>query len=142
MKLHWLLALCAGGGITPLAAADFGAAFPDAAALPLAAAIDDLPKGDRVIQGRIVEVCQKKGCWVMLEDAGKAARVMMREHAFSLPKDARGPALVFGAISKVELTAAAAAHLSEDAGGTLVAAEEYRIDASAVRLLDESGHGG
>src|SRR5690606_2463714 len=54
--------------------------------------------------GRITEVCQKEGCWMMLEDNGEAARVMMKDHAFAVPKDARGSAEVHGVLSVKELT--------------------------------------
>lgn len=123
-------------------AADFGAAFPEAApATALAAAIDrgtaDGSDHPEVISGRIVEVCQNKGCWVMLEDNGRVARVMMRDHAFSVPFDARGAALIHGTLSRTTLSEATAAHLAEDAGRSEpVQREEWRIDALAVRIAD------
>src|SRR5690606_37333836 len=58
-----------------------------------AAADVDAHAGEpRRYSGRITEVCQKEGCWMMLEDDGQAARVLMRDHAFSVPKDASGQA--------------------------------------------------
>lgn len=134
--LGWLM-LCNAGH-----AADFGAAFPEGAkSTTLAAAIDrgaaDGSHQPEVISGRIVEVCQNKGCWVMLEDDGKAARVMMRDHAFSVPRDARGAALIHGNLSRITLSEATAAHLAEDAGHSEpVRREEWRIDALAVRIAD------
>lgn len=116
----------------------FGEPMPagDAAALA-SAEVGDADAAPRKISGRIVEVCQNKGCWAMLEDEGRAARVMMKGHAFFLPKDASGPAIVFGRLQAKTLDAKTAQHLAEDAGKAEPAArEELRIDASSVVLQD------
>lgn len=89
----------------------------------------------RRFSGRITEVCQKEGCWLMLEDDGHAARVMMRDHAFTVPKTASGAAEVYGVLSVKQLSEAAAKHLAEDAGdGAPVPAQELRIQADGVRI--------
>lgn len=37
------------------------------------------------LEGRLTEVCQKKGCWVvMADDAGHTLRVTMKDHAFGV----------------------------------------------------------
>lgn len=145
MQAGWIrigLVACALAGLGGVQAADFGAAFPDgSSALPLAQAIEAgvHPSGNRaqLISGRIVEVCQNKGCWVMLEDNGQIARVMMHEHAFAVPRDSQGVALVHGVLSRTVLSEAAASHLAEDAGRSEpVQREEWRIDALAVRIAD------
>jgi len=61
----------------------FGGAMPPGEAQPIAAAIAASPPdaGPRKFSGRITEVCQAKGCWVMLEDEGYVARVMMKDHS-------------------------------------------------------------
>ena len=85
--------------------------------------------------GRITEVCQKEGCWMMLEDNGEAARVIMKDHAFAVPKDARGSAEVHGVLSVKELTREAAEHLAEDSGRDVQPQErELRIVATGVRI--------
>ena len=113
----------------------FGAAMPAGEAQPIAKALIDLSGTARKYSGRIVEVCQAKGCWMMLEDDGRAARVMMKDHAFSVPKDASGAAIVFGTLSKKTLDAATAQHLAEDAGRKEpVPTQEWRIEALSVEL--------
>lgn len=84
--------------------------------------------------GRITEVCQKEGCWMMLEDDGQVARVMMHDHAFTIPKDATGRAEVQGVLSVKELSKEAAEHLAEDGNGVVPASRELRIDATGVRI--------
>ena len=110
----------------------------DAAVVPIsvAAADTDAYAGDaHRFSGRITEVCQKEGCWMMLEDNGEAARVMMKDHAFLVPKDARGNAEVYGVLSVKELTQEAAEHLAEDSGKDVQPVlRELRIVATGVRI--------
>lgn len=123
----------------------FGAAMPAGEAQPIAEAVAGAVSADagaRKFSGRITEVCQNKGCWVMLEDEGTVARVMMKDHAFSVPKDARGAAWVHGTLSVKELDAKSAAHLAADSGrgeaarNESVPTREYRIVALSVELVD------
>jgi hypothetical protein len=119
-------------------AANYGEQVPLGKPLPLSQALQSQPKGNILFSGRVVEVCQNKGCWAVLEDQGQAARLMMRGHAFSIPKDYRGPAVVWGRLDQVEMSAAMAQHLAEDAGRSEpVAQVEYRIDTMGIRLEGE-----
>lgn len=117
----------------------YGQPFPDGGtALPISVAAADVQthvgKPMR-FSGRITQVCQAKGCWVMLEDDGKVARVMMRDHTFYVPKDAKGRAEVYGVLSEKVLSKEAVDHLSEDAGNGLPVAErELRIVADGIRI--------
>ena len=115
-----------------------GAAMPAGAAQPVAQALAQAgaePGAPAKYAGRITEVCQAKGCWLMLEDGGQAARVMMKDHAFAVPKDARGPAVVYGTLQVKMLDEASAKHLAEDAGrATPAPTREYRIVATSVEL--------
>ena len=59
----------------------FGATMPEGESHSVAAFVGtdaQLPETPQKFSGRITEVCQAKGCWVMLEDEGQAARVMMQ----------------------------------------------------------------
>lgn len=122
----------------------FGADLPkDGVAVPLAAALAD-PAAHlgqaRVFSGRVVDVCQKKGCWVMLEDEGQGARVLLGDHDFYVPKDVRGPAQVHGVLSRVELSAEAQRHTAQETSGASVPDVEYRIVADGVQVLaDDEG---
>jgi len=88
--------------------------------------------------GRIVEVCQAEGCWMVLEDGGRTARVMFKDHAFLVPKDSSGRARVSGVLSRKALTPKQVAHLREDGKGLAVEPVEYRIVADGVELLPEA----
>ena len=116
----------------------YGAALPEVDAVPISVAAADTDAyagAPHSFSGRITEVCQKEGCWMVLEDDGEVARVMMRDHAFSVPKDATGRARVHGVLSVKQLSKEAAQHLADDAGNGLLPPErELRIDATGVRI--------
>lgn len=94
----------------------YGAALdPAGAATPLGAATADIQAHAGIsgkFSGRITDVCQKKGCWVMLEDQGEVARVMLGDHDFAIPAKVRGRALVQGVLSRHQLDQGAAKHLT------------------------------
>lgn len=122
----------------------FGADMQAGPVVPLAQALADPAAHEgqaRVFSGRVVDVCQKKGCWVMLEDAGQGARVLLGDHDFYVPKDVRGPAHVHGVLSKVALSPAAREHTAKETSpGAHVPTIEYRIVADGVQVLaDDPG---
>ena len=119
-------------------AASFGDKMPDGVATDIGAAISAPDAGERTgkFVGRITQVCQKEGCWLVIESDGKAARVRTKDHAFVVPKDSKGTATVFGVLSPIEMSAKEAKHLSDDAGGKAVAPREWQIVASAIEIAE------
>lgn len=119
----------------------YGEAFADGPAVPVSSAIAqfDVHAGaPRLFSGRITEVCQAKGCWMMLEHDGDTARVMFGKHDFFIPKDTRGTAVVHGVLERKDLTAEQLEHFKRESdNGLAVEAVEYRIVADGVRV-DES----
>ena len=122
----------------PAAATSYGEAFADGPVVPVSeaiAAFDAHAGAPLRFSGRITEVCQAKGCWMMLEDDGRVARVMFGDHAFALPKDASGSAVVHGVLERKALTPEQVDHLSGDSGKGIAAEPvEYRIVADGVRV--------
>lgn len=121
----------------------YGADMPAGEVVPLAQALTDPAAHEgkaKVYSGRVVDVCQKKGCWVMLEDEGQGARVLLGDHDFYVPKDVRGPAQVHGVLSRVELSPDAQRHTAQETSGAAVPKVEYRIVADGVQVLaDDPG---
>lgn len=119
-------------------AASFGDKMPDGVATDIGAAVSAPDAGERTgkFVGRITQVCQKEGCWLVIESDGKAARVRTKDHAFVVPKDSKGTATVFGVLSPIEMSAKEAKHLSDDAGGKAVAPREWQIVASAIEIAE------
>ncbi|TWI01875.1 uncharacterized protein DUF4920 [Luteimonas cucumeris] len=116
----------------------FGEMMPAGEAVRISVAIaahqDYAGKAQR-FSGRIAEVCQKEGCWLVLEDDGQSARVMMRDHEFAVPKDASGRAEVHGVLSRHQLTPEAVKHMQEESSSGLPVSDvEYRIVADGVEI--------
>ena len=117
--------------------ARFGKPLPATAPVAVAdavAAFDQHAGKPQRFSGRIVEVCQAEGCWMVLEDNGQTARVMFKDHAFLIPKDSSGRAQVGGVLSRKELTPEQVAHLEEDGKGLKVSPVEYRILADGLEI--------
>lgn len=84
--------------------------------------------------GRITQVCQMKGCWLVLAgENGEFARVSMNEHAFSVPTNASGHAVVYGTLSEEVRSAEEIEHLRKD-GAKEPAARELSINAVSVMI--------
>jgi hypothetical protein len=115
-----------------------GRPLPAGATVPLAEAIAGFEAHAGRPQrfgGRIVEVCQARGCWLVLEDGGHVARVMAGDQDFAIPRDAAGSAVVHGVLARRELTPRQARHLAaESPAGMAVAPVEYRITADGIEI--------
>lgn len=117
--------------------ARYGAPLPATAAIPVSeavAAFDQHVGKPQRYSGRIANVCQAEGCWMVLEDNGQTARVMFKDHAFLIPKDSSGHAEVVGVLSRKELTPEQVEHMREDGKGLAVSSVEYRILAEGAEI--------
>lgn len=132
--LLFSVAACASAGD----AVPFGQPLPAGETVPVSTAIAgfEAHAGKPMrFSGRITEVCQAKGCWLMLEDNGQAARVMFGDHAFYIPKDTAGTAVVHGVLTRKQLTPEQVEHLSSDSGKGIAAEPvEYRITADGIEI--------
>jgi len=120
-------------------ATSYGEPMPagDTVAIAAAAADPAAHAGEpQRFTGRITQVCQKKGCWVVLEQDGQSARVMAKDDGFAVPKDASGEAIAYGVLELEPITAEHAKHLVEDDGAKAPAERELRIVATAIEILD------
>jgi len=43
-----------------------------------------------LLEGKISDVCQMKGCWLMLSDGERSIRIKFEGYSFFVPKDSRG----------------------------------------------------
>ncbi len=102
------------------------------------------------VKGTVASVCQKAGCWMVLQDGVTEARIFMREHRFFLPKDIAGKsAEVEGTLRAKTVSPQFAKHLAADAAGTprtpgagksppegAGEQKEYMMSATAVAISD------
>jgi hypothetical protein len=67
--------------------------------------------------GKITDVCQKKGCWMMMDLGNdKTIRVTFKDYAFFVPKDAAGKTAVIDGFAYTDtVSVAQLKHYAEDA---------------------------
>ncbi len=94
-----------------------------------------------LVHGKVSQVCQRKGCWMILRDGEAHVRVRFKDYGFFLPKDCSGKeAYVEGVVQRKRLSERTARHYeSETPGGdpskVKGARRELGILASGVRLI-------
>jgi hypothetical protein len=100
------------------------------------------------VRGKVTEVCQMAGCWMMLtDDNGKAVRIKVRDGDIVFPKDSIGrQAVAEGKFTKMELTradaVARAKHDADEQGKKFDEASItgpatiYQIQGSGAVILD------
>lgn len=125
----------------------YGAAFALKDARPLgqvlASGKDALPKDAVQVSGVVENVCQKKGCWLVVKDGEAQARILMKDHAFTVPMDTKGkPVVVEGTLEARTFNEAQVKHLEKDGGGdpAKIAGErtEYVLTATGVKIAANS----
>lgn len=73
---------------------------------------------DMKIKGKVVEVCQKKGCWMTLQmpDGREPIRVTFKDYAFFMPADLVGKEVALDGIAKKQIISVETLrHYAEDA---------------------------
>jgi hypothetical protein len=75
-------------------------------------------KFDGKVYGKVVEVCQEKGCWMKIEKAGgETMMVKFKDYGFFMPKDIVGKEVVVdGSASLKETSVKQLQHYAKDAG--------------------------
>ncbi len=73
---------------------------------------------DAKVKGRIVDVCQKKGCWMNVDlGNNKKMRVSFKDYSFFVPKDAAGKSVVIEGRAYNDTTSVdELRHFAKDAG--------------------------
>lgn len=128
----------------------FGATLDAQSVLPindLATTFLTLKKTDTLFtkfQGRIKEVCSKKGCWMTL-DMGDEKDIMVRfkDYGFFMPLDAKGEVIMNGKAYVSETSVEDLKHYAEDAGASELEIEAivapkltYNFEADGVLLAN------
>lgn len=100
---------------------NFGKTITEDGAVTLASIETEVVPGEEYaakVEGEIVEVCQKKGCWMTVKkDDGSVVRVTFKDYGFFVPKDAAGKWVVMEGVAFYDtLSVATLQHYAEDAG--------------------------
>jgi hypothetical protein len=96
-KLHWLVVLfCVPSLILSSKEASvrtYGKSLSIKKTLSLQEALQQPAKYQNqkvLLEGKISDVCQMKGCWLLLSDGERAIRIKFEGYSFFVPKDSRG----------------------------------------------------
>ena len=89
------------------------------------------------VKGPAAEVCQNKGCWMVLTEGPRSIRVTFQDYAFFVPKDLAGKTVVVeGVLSRKLLSADEAKHYAEESASGRAAPpgarEEWSLVATSV----------
>ena len=86
-------------------------------AAKMEAAMGDKKAADMKIEGKVVDVCKKKGCWMTLQmPNGDPMRVTFKDYAFFMPMDIVGKNVVLDGIAKKQtISVETLRHYAEDA---------------------------
>lgn len=92
-------------------------------------------------QGKIKQVCQKKGCFFMLQAGDKNIRVTFKDYSFFIPRNSSGSKVqLVGNFRTKDLSEKQAKHYAKDAGGdankVMGPPKEYNIIATSVKIFD------
>jgi len=68
-----------------------------------------------LVEGRVADVCQKAGCWLVLAEGDKSIRVRTKAHRFAVAKDGSGKtARIEGLIKSTKVDAKMVAHFESE----------------------------
>ena len=122
-----LIALLAGTSLsaqeTPAEATQFGEAFPLEASAPVhsvsAVMTDSVLHGAPItIIGTIADVCQKKGCWMVVSDGTAQMRITFKDYGFFVPIDSQNRQVAIrGVVTIEEIPEDLAKHYAEESKG-------------------------
>jgi hypothetical protein len=97
-----------------------------------------------MVEGRIADVCQKAGCWLVLAEGDKSIRIRTKAHRFFVAKDSAGKtAKIEGLVKSHKVDAQKVAHYeSESSEGAVIPEKQAKSDmvfeliASGVSIKD------
>jgi hypothetical protein len=136
------LVACGGTPVVDAGAPFWGEPIDADSPLTVAELLDraaELDGQELAVAGTVTEVCQSKGCWMLLTDGDREMRVKFVDYGFFVPMDLTGEVLIEGTFSVETVSVKDARHYLEDAGKHEEAAaitepqESFTFLASGVR---------
>ncbi len=117
-----LVSFSAGAQITPAASGvAYGTSFNNDHSVSVEALSQTLQKENQFtgkVKGKVVGVCEKKGCWMKLANAaGDEIMVKFEDYGFFVPSDINGREIVLEGTAKKSVTSVSKLqHYAKDAG--------------------------
>jgi hypothetical protein len=89
------------------------------------------------ISGKVVEVCQEKGCWMKLEkDNGDLLMVKFKDYSFFMPKDIQGKEVVLDGEAVIkEVSVKQQKHYAKDAGKPAEEIEKIKAPKKELQFI-------
>lgn len=89
------------------------------------------------VTGKVVEVCQEKGCWMKIEKpGGETLMVKFKDYGFFMPKDIVGKEVVLDGQAQVKETSVAQLqHYAKDAGKSKEEIEKIKKPKKEVQFV-------
>lgn len=91
------------------------------------------------VSAKISEVCQSKGCWMILTDGNASMRVTFKDYGFFVPKDISGKIIIAeGLVTEEILTEEDARHYAEDAGKSKAEVKKIKGNQKQITMVAQS----
>ena len=91
------------------------------------------------VSAKISEVCQNKGCWMILTDGNASMRVTFKDYGFFVPKDISGKIIIAeGLVTEEILTEEDARHYAEDAGKSKAEVKKIKGNQKQISMVAQS----
>lgn len=125
-----------------------GESFDVKEEIPLINLVSEMNNSDSliaVVEGKVTEVCQAKGCWMKVElPNGESMRVTFKDYGFFMPKDLAGKSIKMSGVAKKEETdVETLKHFAEDGGKSeeeiaqiTEPKMDYKFIASGVKMME------
>lgn len=89
-----------------------------------------------IVEGKVTDVCQKAGCWMVITDDERTMRVLMKDHSFAVDKGGTGAhCRVEGQIMAKEVDPEEVAHFESESANTDQMPEKQAKDNIVYQLV-------
>jgi len=89
-----------------------------------------------VVEGTITQVCQSRGCWMVIEEDGKSIRIRFADYGFFVPWESAGKSVrAQGTLSIETISEETARHRAEEADDPDVKPGEIHGDQEVVMMM-------
>ena len=100
-----------------------------------------------LVEGKVADVCQKAGCWMVITDDNTTMRVLMKDHSFAVDKGGTGSTCrIEGTVVAREIDPEFVAHLESESINVDAMPEKnvegnivYELTATSVSMLKAEG---
>jgi len=100
------------------------------------AKLDEIADVPVVVEGKITQVCQSRGCWMVIQDNESSVRVRFADYGFFVPWESAGKTVRAQGTLKIEtVSEETARHWAEEANDPAVNPEDIHGDQEVVMMM-------